>query len=109
MLGRGLEQNPDGEQGFRVLNENWLDPYGVFMDLCKNGDYPEKNRKFPHDFFENFFFFFTCNRDVTPRAFRNDASNSKLFGTISNGFLSYATKGSVVWVEGLQGRLLKGV
>ena len=27
------------------------------MDLCKYGDNPEKNRKFPHDFFEFFFFF----------------------------------------------------
>ena len=56
------------------------------MDLCKYGDNPEKNRKFPHDFFEIFFFFFTCRRDVTPRAFQNDASNSKVSGTISDGF-----------------------
>ena len=68
------------------------------MDLCKNEDDPKKNRKFPHDLFENFIFF-TCNRDVTPRTFRNDASNSKVSGTISNGFLLYATKGSVVWVD----------
>ena len=97
------------KQGFQVLNENWLDPYGVFVDLCKNGDNPEKKRKFPHDFLRFFFFFFTCRRDVTPRAFRNDASNSKVSGTISNGFLPYDNKGSDEWAEGLQGRLLKGV
>ena len=33
-------------------------------------------------FLRIFFFFFTCRRDVTPRAFRNDASNSKVSGTI---------------------------
>ena len=75
------------------------------MDLGKNGDNPEKNRRFPHEFFENFFFFFfTCRRDVTPRAFRNDASNSKVSDTISDGFLPYDNKGSDEWAEGLQGR-----
>ena len=77
------------------------------MDLCKNGDDPEKNRKFPRDLFENFFF--TCKRDVTPRAFRNDASNFKVSGTISDGFLPYATKANDLWAEGLQGRLLNVV
>ena len=80
-----------------------------FLWICAKMEITQKRIGSFHMIFLRFFFFFflTCKRDVTPRAFRNDASNSKVSGTISDGFQPYATKGSDVWAEALQGRQLK--